>query len=373
MKKIFLALACLLSLQAMAKDNSPYIYKVYDFRPAPGQFTNTLPEYEAGNTQADMNAKCEEYLAGQAKGSMVCLGAYGGYIIFGFDHNVANKPGDYDFKIYGNAFKEPGLANAGSAEPGIVMVSYDSNHNNQPDDQWYELAGSDYYKASTLHSYEITYYKPRGNEPDDTYIRWSSNDSAEPSGYVKRNTFHRQSYWPEWIDGNEIKFSGSRLAKNAYMENNTWLQRMLAWGYVDNRPNTEDPGFKIDWAVDANGNPVQLNQISFVKVYTGVNQYCGDLGETSTEIIGAEDLHPTSAGVEGITDEHHIALLGSGNGLLQLDNGTETAVSGILYDLQGRSAMQILIEPGYQSIDVSSVAPGLYVLRAGSATFKIKL
>ena len=93
MKKIFLALACLLSLQAMAKDNSPYIYKVYDFRPAPGQFTNTLPEYEAGNTQADMNAKCEEYLAGQAKGSMVCLGAYGGYIIFGFDHNVANKPG----------------------------------------------------------------------------------------------------------------------------------------------------------------------------------------------------------------------------------------------------------------------------------------
>ena len=47
--------------------------------------------------------------------------------------------------------------------------------------------------------------------------------------------------------------------------------------------------------------------------------------------------------------------------------------NGILYDLQGRSAMQILIEPGYQSIDVSSVAPGLYVLRAGSATFKIKL
>ena len=35
-----------------------------------------------------------------------------------------------------------------------------------------------------------------------------------------------------------------------------------------------------------------LDHIDFVKVYTGQMAYCGWLGETSTEISGAEDLHP---------------------------------------------------------------------------------
>lgn len=30
---------------------SPYLSKVYDFCPAPGQFVNTMPEYEEGDTK----------------------------------------------------------------------------------------------------------------------------------------------------------------------------------------------------------------------------------------------------------------------------------------------------------------------------------
>lgn len=372
MKKVILVCAGLVCLTASAKTNSPYIHKVHDYRPAPGQFVNTMPEYENGNTQADMNAKCEEYIAGQARGSLVCLGAYGGYIVFSFDHNVANKPGEYDFKIYGNAFRNSGYSDAGSAEPGIVMVSYDSNGNNIPDDQWYELAGSDYYKSTTLHSYEITYHKPTGNEPDATYIHWTSNDNAEPSGYVVRNSFHRQSYWPQWIQGEELKFSGSRLAKNAYYENDMWLLRFMDWGYADNRPNAEDPGFKIDWAVDASGNPVKLDRITFVKVYTGVNQNCGDLGETSTEIMGAEDLHPAYAGVEGIDAGETLKVLGCGNGILQVDNGGALLPAAI-YDLQGRKMLELTLQPGYDIYDVSALPAGVYLLRAGSRTVKIML
>ncbi|MES1923608.1 hypothetical protein MHBO_005212 [Bonamia ostreae] len=48
---------------------------------------------------------------------------------------------------------------------------------------------------------------------------------------------------------------------------------------------------KIDWAVDSNGNPVELTGVDFVKVYTGQNQQCGWLGETSTEVLGITDLH----------------------------------------------------------------------------------
>ena len=67
----------------------------------------------------------------------------------------------------------------------------------------------------------------------------------------------------------------------------------LDWGYVDNYPNElEQSNIKISWAVDKEGNPVDLPGIHFVRVYTGQNQKCGWLGETSTELGGMEDLHP---------------------------------------------------------------------------------
>ena len=36
------------------KQPSPYIAKVFDYMPAPGQFVNKLPEYEEGDTHSDM-------------------------------------------------------------------------------------------------------------------------------------------------------------------------------------------------------------------------------------------------------------------------------------------------------------------------------
>ncbi|MDE6628660.1 MAG: hypothetical protein K2K36_04750 [Muribaculaceae bacterium] len=64
------------------------------------------------------------------------------------------------------------------------------------------------------------------------------------------------------------------------------------WGYADNRPNddAEANSFDISDAVDRYGIPVDLPAIDFVKVYTAVSQYCGRLGETSTEISRAADL-----------------------------------------------------------------------------------
>ena len=49
--------------------------------------------------------------------------------------------------------------------------------------------------------------------------------------------------------------------------------------------------FAVAMDVDAAGLPVALPGIDFVRVYTGVNQYCGWIGETSTEITRAADLH----------------------------------------------------------------------------------
>lgn len=293
---------------------SPYIAHVYEYKPAPGQFVNDLPVYKAGDTEEDMRRKAEECIAGTIN-TLVSLGAYGGYITFGFDHMVMNIAGKRDFKIIGNAFyaaNPPSVVAdkaGGSSEPGIVMVSFDANQNGLPDDEWYELAGSEYEKPETIKQYEIIYYKPDENKAptpdfdyslsDTTYIRWTDNQNK--AGYVSKNVFHKQSYYPQWMDTETLVFSGTKLADNAVDtqgDGSYYFQTAYEWGYADNHPNeiTDENGlnlstFDIDWAVDKNGNKVHLRGVDFIRVYTGVNQYCGWLGETSTEISMAQDLH----------------------------------------------------------------------------------
>ena len=46
----------------------------------------------------------------------------------------------------------------------------------------------------------------------------------------------------------------------------------------------------IDNAIDANGNNVKLASIDFIKIYTGVLQANGPLGECSTEVAAIEQI-----------------------------------------------------------------------------------
>ena len=204
---------------------------------------------------------------------------------------------------YANDNPRPDAPLGGSSEPGIVMVSVDTNGNGVPDDEWYELAGSEYYKKETLKNYEITYYRPDENkEPvtcsnpnitDSTYVRWTDNYGN--TGYISQLTFHKQPYYPQWISESSITFKGSRLADNAIDESGNGSYYVLYaydWGYADNHPNSsEKSNFKIDWAVDSEGNPVDLPGVDFIKIYTGVNQFNDWLGECSTEVMGVTDLH----------------------------------------------------------------------------------
>ncbi len=95
MKKntILLALSALMSLSAVA-ENKPFLTKVYDFMPGPGQFVNTLPAFNAGDTKADVLARVAEDICGYYdvedgdsamvyKPSMISLGACGGYVVVG--------------------------------------------------------------------------------------------------------------------------------------------------------------------------------------------------------------------------------------------------------------------------------------------------
>ncbi|MDD3980254.1 MAG: PKD-like domain-containing protein, partial [Proteiniphilum sp.] len=127
--------------------SSPYSTTVFEFLPAPGQFVN---ERYTAYTLAEANRYAEERL--KPGNQYVSLGGFGGYIVVGFDHSIKNT-GTWDFAIFGNSFK-------GSSEPGIVWVMQDENGNGLPDDNWYELKGSETGKPGTVQDYEVTYYRP---------------------------------------------------------------------------------------------------------------------------------------------------------------------------------------------------------------------
>lgn len=183
---------------------SRYIDRVLEYRPAPGQFINELPKYETGDTEADMCRKATEAISGK-NDVLISLGNYGGYVTFAFDHTVVNIEGEYDFKIHGNSFYSASNPNpsvtapGGSAEPGIVMVAVDCNGNGLPDDPWYELAGSEYHRPTTLKNFSLTYYRPdrtmcrngktRQSPTLPTYV--ISGRTVRPDMWRKTHIIHR--------------------------------------------------------------------------------------------------------------------------------------------------------------------------------------
>ena len=306
------------NVEPTPEEATPYVTQVLDFMPAVGQFTNTQPAYEEGDTQATMNQKVLDAIGNNNRG-MISLGGFGGYVVVGFDHTIENKAGLRDFRVLGNAFyaatnPNPDAPQGGSSEPGVIRVAYDKNGDGVPnEDEWYEIAGSahedptlePWYQMAVdngndvnlYRDYEITYYRPE-QEPEsqeqwDTYIRWEDNQGN--SGYKAKNQFHQQSYFPQWYEGDELTFRGTCLPQNAIDESGQGTNFVLykfRYGYADNETNTaDDSSIDIDWAVNSKGQRVSLPGVDFIKIYTGVNQENGWLGECSTEVMGVEDLH----------------------------------------------------------------------------------
>jgi len=256
--------------------SSKYISKVFEYLPAPGQYMN---ESLGSLEQA-------QKLIGSTS-NILSLGGFGGYVIFGFDHSITNQTG-YDLAIYGN----PSGAPYHFSEPGIVMVSQDSNGNGLPDDEWYELAGSEYAKATTIKNYEITYTNPNAF----ANVPWTDNQGN--SGVLLVNNFHKHNFYPLFAaNQTKLTFKGTLLPSTVGKSGSIVISSPYEWGYTDSYSTGDDyktnlyNGFDISWAVDKTGKKAALNTVDFVKVYTGQNADGGSLGEISTEIKGAADLN----------------------------------------------------------------------------------
>ena len=265
--------------------------KVLEWMPAPGQFIGETSS--VGGMTDDIlthDQACRWAEQRLAANHFVSLGAWGGYLVMALDGSISNSGAGYDFAIMGNAIPT-------SNEPGIVRVMQDVNGNGLPDDEWYELRGSDFDGAGVDRNYRATYYRPAGS---GMAVQW--NDSRGASGVIDYigGTHSQPSYYPAWFASNIYTIYGCRLpARNSQNPvTGFWTNEPFAWGYVDNLGSdllqggdTESGmgqwvGFKISNAVLPNGTPVSLSHIDFIMVQTAVMAGSGRLGELSTEVAG---------------------------------------------------------------------------------------
>ena len=290
----------------MKDSEAQYITEVLEYTPAPGQLINVGP----WGTPAGARS-----LEGGIQGS-VCLGAFGGYVVFRFEHPVENDPQNpygVDFSLFGNPMPE-------WSEPGVVWVMKDENENGEADDTWYELAGSDYWFSTTRRGYRVTYTNPGGEVASD--VPWA--DSYGGSGIIKANSLHTQPYYPlndsfPDIDPESYSLEGTLLSGQVFQYATTYKSIQRAFGYADNHPPETEPyflpdnpytrelensggdAFDIGWAVDSDGHAVELVQVHFIKVQNGLLADGGLLGELSTELRGAIDI-PADPSISGETE-----------------------------------------------------------------------
>ncbi len=295
MKRLLLVF---LTVAAAGIASAQYISEVYEYCPAPGQYINVDP----WGTPSAMQS-----VIGGINGSMT-LGTFGGYVVFGFENPVENDPLNpygIDFSVFGNPYDD-------WSEPAAVYVMKDQNQNGVPDDQWYLLAGSDYFFSTTKNDYCVTYSNPGGENAID--IPWSDNQGN--TGVVEVNEFHSQPWYPLIANFPEIPSDHYSLeghyVKIRLDETNPASVKSYcrAFGYADNykrsagthllpdNPYTQalenggGDAFDISWAVDSLGNYVDLDAIDFVKVQSAAMGNGGWLGEISTEVCGAVDIAP---------------------------------------------------------------------------------
>ena len=218
------------------------------------------------------------------------------------------------------------------------------------------------------------------------------------SPLVLRNKY--ASYTPKASStvGAKLTMNGVRLMPAS----NSTAPDTFLFGYVDCHPNgtlstvqvnpyttgrtgndnsNGDP-MDLSWAVDDSGKPVVLDSVRYVRVYTGVMQMNGMMGESSTEVLGSHratlkgdgaaasdiTITPTSGSATAITlNANNFTEIAAGEYRIAASddyvfvNGVEVSEDGetfYTFNISAGDMIQVIAQSGTRS-------PFLTVLKCG--------
>jgi len=276
---------------AVSETGKTYFSKalqLVDYVPAPGFNID-------GDSFASKAELLEQRQLNIEEGTEIPLGTFGGYIVTKFDHTVINVYDKRDFTI-----QMATNTTTVKYSPVSVYVAYDANKNSIADEnEWYEIAGSEYYKSTTVKNHQITYYKPDPSkvpvigtkdwQSDKEYLKYTDNKNV--SGFITRTTKNkRKNYYPQWL-GDSYTLKGTKLYLPSKDVSDgagtTFNVGTFEWGYG----GIKDPSIDINWAVDNNGNKVVLPGVDFVKVYVSTFVEMGSSDLLTTYFKQVEDLN----------------------------------------------------------------------------------
>ena len=256
-------------------------------------------------------------------------GNFGGYMTYKLTNPLKNDPANpygVDFIVYGNS-----QGGYGYGEPASIWVAQDKDNDGQPD-KWYELAGSAHYDAETIWNYQVTYIKE--NDGSTAY----ETSKGESGVFPKYEYPDIDKYGSQGVAVDPVKMTltGTLLDEKT---------REPLFGYGDvhandeggietpmnpYRPGSDQDSFSdvhnrgdamdISWAVDENGLPVELDEISFIKAVNASFVLHSAFGERSAEIYVIVPLYG-NAGKEAVGQSAEL----SGITLEDAKTGAQTA------------------------------------------------
>lgn len=272
------------------KKSDGYPDKVVDFLCINSQYTNGIGAGNAASPWVSLS------------GSAASIGNFGGYITYYYEDALTDNPNNkygIDFYVYGNASKDISTSTKTSFfEPAQAWVSEDG-------ESWYALAGSAHYEDGVIWDYTVNYNKASNGKTAWTDSLGNTHDGTSCSGQYPSASVYSMN---ELAAFDTITLSGIALparngdiavvgaATDAYP---------VKWGYADCFVNgtkgadvnpyidntnfdLQTNGFDLQWAVDENGNPIDVSdkEFHYVKLVTASNIWHTGFGDKSPEISG---------------------------------------------------------------------------------------
>ncbi len=208
---------------------------------------------------------------------VVSLGVPGSFITVRMSppitHHSDNMMG-FDFIIYSNAFFVGGNPQYVFQEPALVEVSEDGIN-------WYYIPGS--------RNLDIAVLEEGIPNPDPPL-----------AGYV----------FMESVSDLDWGYAELTPTQQKYLDNYMRPSDPYTFG-VTPRSGGGDP-FKIEWAVDAEGNPANLESVEFIRISSFIWHDMGELGAVTPEIDAiARVARDIDSDGNGILDDYEIMVAGT--------------------------------------------------------------